>query len=149
MTVMPDSRASDEVMVCGGHPEVRLAMSAALGAQGLTVTSCPTSEVPTNWVDQIATLVVVLSRADDDIATIRWAVGRSVRVIAVHGPTDLRGREAARQAGAHILIPRSGRTAPLVDAVLGTSAGPVAAETASGLPDQPRPEQIPAVRSPR
>lgn len=138
--------SSPQVIVCGGHPEVRFAMATALLAHDLSAISCETAEVDQRWGAATTTLVVVLTRSLAELELIERATVRQLRVIAVHGPTDVRGAAEARRAGASVLLPRVGRTTPLVDAVRGRM-DPVSASDGVGLPDQPSPGASRAVRS--
>lgn len=124
-------------------------MVAALVAHGVTAGSCDTALVRARLDARTTALVVVLTRAAAEVDLIGWAAGRPVRVVAVHGPTDMRGREAARRAGADVLLPRSGRTGPLVDAVLAPVTGLAASSAPVDLPGQPHPEGVGTLRSPR
>lgn len=123
-------------------------MATALLAHDLSAVSCETADAPQRWGEGTTTLVVVLTRSLAEIGLIRRASERGLRVIAVHGPSDVRGAAEARRAGASVLLPRIGRTMPLIDAVRTQVAGTTAAVT-PGLPDQPRPDELRAVRSPQ
>ncbi|TKV60739.1 hypothetical protein FDO65_03405 [Nakamurella flava] len=137
------------VIVCGGHPEVRDAMVAALLARGQHAAAFETADVRSGVGPRTSALVVILTRSADELDLIAWAAGSPVRVVAVHGPADVRGREAARQAGADVLLPRSGRTSPLTDALLAPISRSIGGSDPAGLPDQPHAEDTRSARPTR
>lgn len=137
------------VIVCGGHPEVRDAMVTALRARGQDADAFETAEVRSRVGYRTSALVVILTRSTDELDLIAWLAGSPVRVVAVHGPADVRGREAARQAGADVLLPRSGRTSPLTDALLAPISRPIGGAEPIGLPDQPHAEDARSARPSR